>query len=56
VDATGARYAAPTLIHHYVIVHGYRPPQVFVDALMRALMSNGRLPDATRCALAVASP
>jgi hypothetical protein len=36
VDATGARYAAPTLIHHYVSVHGYRPPPAFVDALMRA--------------------
>jgi hypothetical protein len=36
VDAAGARYAAPTLIHHYVSVHGYWPPPAFVDALMRA--------------------
>jgi hypothetical protein len=36
VDAAGVRYAAPSLIHHYVSVHGYRPPQVFVDAVMRA--------------------
>ncbi len=36
VDAAGVRYAAPTLIHHYVSIHGYRPPQAFVDALMRA--------------------
>lgn len=35
VGADGVRYAAPTLIHHYVTVHGYQPPQSFVDALMR---------------------
>ncbi len=36
VGADGTRYAAPTLIHHYVAVHSYRPPQPFLDALMRA--------------------
>jgi hypothetical protein len=36
VGADGTRYAAPSLVHHYVAVHGYRPPQVFVDALLRA--------------------
>jgi hypothetical protein len=36
VDAAGTRYAAPTLVHHYVATHAYRPPQAFVDAAMRA--------------------
>jgi hypothetical protein len=36
VGADGTRYAAPTLLHHYVLVHGYGPPQEFVDALMRS--------------------
>jgi hypothetical protein len=35
VGADGTRYAAPTLIHHYVSVHNYHPPQPFLDALMR---------------------
>ena len=26
-------FAAPTLIFHYVTVHGYQPPRPFVDAL-----------------------
>lgn len=30
----GTAYAAPFLISHYVTVHGYRPPQVFVDAVL----------------------
>jgi hypothetical protein len=28
-------YAAPVMIHHYVTDHNYRPPQVFIDAVMR---------------------
>lgn len=28
-------FAAPDLIHHYVTVHDYRPPQVFVEAVLR---------------------
>jgi hypothetical protein len=28
-------YAAPTLIYHYVKVHGYKPPQEFIQAVMR---------------------
>ena len=35
VGSDGTRYAAPTLIHHYVTVHGYHPPQPFLDALLR---------------------
>lgn len=29
----GIRYAAPTLIYHYIKVHQYLPPQEFIDAL-----------------------
>jgi hypothetical protein len=31
----GVRYAAPDMLVHYVRVHGYRPPHVFVDAVLR---------------------
>ena len=27
-------FAAPNLIYHYVAEHGYRPPDLFVDAVM----------------------
>ncbi|WP_317620126.1 hypothetical protein [Streptomyces sp. CBMA156] len=30
----GAAFAAPTLIGHYVIDHGYVPPKAFVDAVL----------------------
>ncbi|KAF3465627.1 hypothetical protein [Streptomyces sp. Tu 3180] len=30
----GIAYAAPSLVTHYVTAHGYRPPQVFVDAVL----------------------
>ncbi|GAA3794998.1 hypothetical protein ACFS5L_30700 [Streptomyces phyllanthi] len=30
----GIAYAAPFLITHYITAHGYRPPQVFVDAVL----------------------
>jgi hypothetical protein len=29
-------YAAPVLVFHYVIVHEYRPPDEFIEAVMRA--------------------
>ena len=35
VGLDGTRYAAPTLVHHYVTAHGYQPPLAFVDAVMR---------------------
>jgi hypothetical protein len=35
VGANGTRYAAPTLILHYVTEHSYAPPQVFVEAVLR---------------------
>lgn len=28
-------YVAPVMIYHYVTDHNYRPPQVFIDAVMR---------------------
>lgn len=31
----GIWYAAPTMIHHYVTVHGYQPPAVFIEAVLR---------------------
>src|SRR5262249_27970922 len=30
----GIWYAAPTLVHHYVSTHEYRPPPDFVDAVL----------------------
>ncbi|MFF7633100.1 hypothetical protein ACFZB9_08105 [Kitasatospora sp. NPDC008050] len=30
----GSAFAAPRLIGHYVLDHGYRPPQEFIDAVL----------------------
>ncbi|OEJ96861.1 DUF7919 family protein [Streptomyces thermolilacinus] len=30
----GIAYTAPFLVTHYITVHGYRPPQEFVDAVL----------------------
>lgn len=27
-------YAAPTLIHHYVVAHNYKPPEEFIEAVL----------------------
>lgn len=27
-------YAAPSLVHHYVVAHGYKPPEEFIAAVM----------------------
>jgi hypothetical protein len=35
IGADGTRYAAPTLVLHYVIEHAYAPPVAFVDAVLR---------------------
>lgn len=32
----GRAFAAPGLIHHYIAVHGYRPPDLFVDAVLHS--------------------
>jgi hypothetical protein len=31
---TGVWYVAPTMIHHYVVAHEYRPPEDFIAAVM----------------------
>lgn len=33
-DQSGTWYSAPTLIHHYVVDHGYLPPDAFVGAVL----------------------
>jgi hypothetical protein len=33
-SADGVWYAAPTMLHHYVVKHGYHPPAVFIDAVL----------------------
>lgn len=32
-DNLGNLYAAPTLLYHYVLVHDYRPPEGFLEAV-----------------------
>jgi hypothetical protein len=34
VQGESARFAAPTMIIHYVEEHGYRPPGEFIDAVL----------------------
>jgi hypothetical protein len=34
VAGGGRVYAAPLLVHHYVAVHGYRPPDEFIAAVL----------------------
>ena len=31
----GVMYAAPDMVIHYVVVHGYRPPDGFIEAVLR---------------------
>ncbi|MCB9148107.1 MAG: hypothetical protein H6641_05050 [Caldilineaceae bacterium] len=31
-------YAAPNLIYHYVIVHAYKPPDAFIEAVLRGFL------------------
>lgn len=35
MDADGIWYAAPTMIHHYVTVHHYQPPSLFICAVLK---------------------
>lgn len=30
----GKVYAAPTMVHHYVVAHNYRPPDEFIEAVL----------------------
>jgi hypothetical protein len=34
VAGNGRVYAAPSLVHHYVVAHGYRPPDEFIEAVL----------------------
>jgi hypothetical protein len=34
VSGDGVVYAAPSLVHHYVVAHGYRPPDAFTEAVL----------------------
>ncbi len=34
VEGGGMEYAAPSLVHHYVVAHGYRPPDGFILAVL----------------------
>jgi hypothetical protein len=36
VRGAECNYAAPNLIYHYVTTHGYRPPDAFIEAVLRA--------------------
>lgn len=33
-EPSGIRWTAPTLIYHYVVAHGYRPPHGFVEGVL----------------------
>jgi hypothetical protein len=35
-------YAAPVLVHHYVVAHGYRPPDEFIQAVMECPLPESR--------------
>jgi hypothetical protein len=53
----GLTYVAPVMVHHYVTVHGYCPPQEFLDAITRAATaaSPADVPEAMRPSLTVVS-
>jgi hypothetical protein len=34
VEGKGRVYAAPVLVHHYVVAHDYRPPDEFIEAVL----------------------
>lgn len=35
VSGSDVIYVAPAMVYHYVTEHGYRPPDEFIDAVMR---------------------
>ena len=46
----GIWYAAPTMVHHYVVTHEYQPPPEFVDAVLNPVAVGdtiGRRPEAS---------
>lgn len=36
IPGKDVEYCAPSIVEHYIIDHGYRPPDAFVDAVMSA--------------------
>ncbi len=38
--ASGTTYVAPVLILHYVVAHGYLPPQEFIEVATQATRSD----------------
>src|SRR5690242_18834771 len=34
-EPSGIRWTAPTMIYHYVVAHGYKPPGAFVNGVLR---------------------
>jgi hypothetical protein len=34
VQGVNKVYVAPSLVHHYVVQHGYKPPQEFIEAVL----------------------
>jgi hypothetical protein len=40
VAGVGNVYAAPSLVHHYVVAHNYRPPDEFIAAVLAWEQSN----------------
>jgi hypothetical protein len=42
IGSDGQAFLAPIMVYHYVMVHGYRPPQVFMDALRVSDPEQGR--------------
>jgi hypothetical protein len=39
VAEDGRWFVAPTLVLHYVVEHGYRPPDLFVRAIKRGVFA-----------------
>ncbi len=42
---SGRSFSAPTLIYHYVVAHSYRPPDEFIEAVMRVSKGENNAPE-----------
>ncbi|MFD0202942.1 MULTISPECIES: DUF7919 family protein [Saccharothrix] len=56
VPGTGVVYAAPNLVHHYVVRHHYRPPAVFVRAVLARAEASAGAWEETKRSLSVGTP
>lgn len=52
----GVVYAAPNLVHHYVVRHHYRPPAQFVPAVRAEAEARGRAWEEAKRSLPVGTP